>query len=202
MTRLGAAAIMKGALVILVFLQLVVLNEGIRKVSWPKKFIDVKPQKTCPRDPKLDAIRKALELETRSGGRKKRAISAFPANCIHAAIVEVDKGVFQFFNTLYECCENCSHPDHTICNFQGHPEWLCASRAHKCICDCRKTHVDGVIARAKKARKPSWFRPRPSSSLSDALCKKTLCTYGRRSCCTDNQCIRLYPHKNKSPARP
>ena len=74
-------ATMKVILVTLALLLLVVHNEGLglTPAKIPTKLILKKPEvtKSCPRNPKLEAMRKALGLATKRRGRGKRSVSKY-----------------------------------------------------------------------------------------------------------------------------
>ena len=79
--RQSITATMKGILATLALLQLVVINEGFRvplmKVPASRR-ISTKPEviKSCPRNEKLEAMRKALGL-TPKHRRQKRSVSKY-----------------------------------------------------------------------------------------------------------------------------
>ncbi|CAB4005187.1 Hypothetical predicted protein [Paramuricea clavata] len=195
---------MRVILVTLALLLLVVLNEGLSltPAKIPTKLILKKPEvtKSCPRNPKLEAMRKALGLATkRRSGRGKRSISSFPISCLHVAIVEFEDGL-QYLQPLYDCCDECYFPDYASCIWNGNPSWLCASRAYKCICDCREAQL---VEHEDVTLKKSSFKVRSEKKVltSASVCKKKSCSYGDKGCCVEDQCIKLYVHKTKSPVR-
>ncbi len=118
--------------------------------------------------------------------------SNFPINCQHFGIVELNGGHY-FHYPLYDCCNNkCQFPDFAGCVWGKSPDWLCESRAYKCIYDCRTKHLG---ASQPKTR----FR----GKTSESVCKKKTCNKGiRGQCCVEDQCIKLYVHEKKSPVRP
>ncbi len=127
-------------------------------------------------------------------------ISGFPIYCLHVAIVEFDDGL-QYVHPLYDCCDECHFPHYITCIWNGNPDWLCASRAYECICNCREQHL-AVVASTTFSLKAT--KPQQKVLSSENICKKTKCirSAGRdNECCVENQCIKLYAHKKKSPVR-
>ena len=182
-------------------LQLVAFNDGIRlsntSVSIGRRNRKPGTLKSCPRNSKLEALRKALGLVTKRV-REKRGIFGFPIDCLHVGIVEFDDGP-QFFEPLYDCCTECHYPGYLGCILEGNPDWLCASRAYKCICDCRETHLSresvGLLTRPNVKLPKKKFK-------SDRFCKKKICNrFAGNGCCIENRCIKLFIHKKKSPVR-
>ena len=104
---------------------------------------------------------------------------SFPIACLHAGIIEFNNGP-SFHYPLFACCEQCKWPKFATCQSNGDPDWLCASRAYKCICDCREKHVEKTSLKKVKT--------------SESVCEKKICNhggYGYESCCSEDQCISL-----------
>jgi hypothetical protein len=127
----------------------------------------------------------------------------FPINCLHAGIVEFLDGP-QIYDAVYSCCLKCHYPKYLACTSEDNPDWLCASRAYKCMCDCRETHLSksGLLINARKSmssfKSKSKFKSKSRTQLynvkysqSQRFCEKKICNrisgYG---CCMENQCIR------------
>ena len=137
-------------------------------------------------------------------------IFGFPINCLHAGIVEFEDGV-QFYGPLYDCCYACHFPDYLACILDGNPDWLCASRAYKCMCDCRETHLTQPQESAskpgssfvKQASLPSSSKSHKKGLKSESFCEKKVCNrFAGDGCCIENRCIKMFVHKKKSPVRP
>ena len=201
---------MKAILVTFLFLQLVILNEGLR-LARPTR------SRYCPPSKELLALKKALGLTTgnvhsirvtkeflssKTGhSRQKRGIGYFPFTCWHAAVVELNDGSTNIHPGIYNCCRECHFPKFLRCTRTGNPYWLCVGRAHQCICDCRERHTK--TTHTKGARWRGKIVSRGKSRFSTSVCRKTTCDkYRRGQCCLDNKCIKLYIHKTKSPLKP
>ena len=128
-----------------------------------------------------------------------KQISGFPISCLHVAIVEFEDGL-QYLQPLYDCCDECYFPDYSSCIWNGNPSWLCTSRAYKCICDCREAQL---VELEDVTLKKSSFKVKSEKKVltSASVCKKKSCSYGDKGCCVEDQCIKLYVHKTKSPVR-
>ena len=118
-------------------------------------------------------------------------IGHFPADCMHAAVVELVDGTHHVHTDIEDCCRNkCDFPEFLGCMWgvNRKPYWVCAGRVHQCISDCRKKYTETTKRRGK---------------LSTSVCRKTTCNkYRRGQCCIENKCIRLYVHRTKSPVQP
>ena len=120
--------------------------------------------------------------------------SSFPITCLHLGIIELSGGP-SFHHPLFECCEKCKWPKFATCQSNGDPEWLCASRAYKCICDCRVKHVETTDVKViVQYKSRSSYHSKSLVEERDDICKKKICNhrgYGYNNCCVEEQCIHL-----------
>lgn len=188
---MGAISI---ALVIVLVLQLTFPSEAAEGLT-TGKLPPPKLNGTCPANGKLAAIKKALGLKFNDSSRRKRALS-FPIECLHVAVIQDASNNYFFHNDLYECCNTCHFPHYVACQWAGNPDWVCASEAYKCVCNCRNTHIPATST--KSVTIAAGKLPSPKSKTN--ICIKQRCPR-RKSCCLENVCIRLFVNKKSTPIR-
>ena len=112
--------------------------------------------------------------------------TGFPINsCDIVGLLESREGDF-FYYPLCQCCEQCRLPKFANCIKSHHP-YVCASRAHTCICKCREKHLR-VLERSKNSRSRSIEVQR---FKGPRICEKKTCDSRSKQCCVENQCVMM-----------
>lgn len=174
---------MKGILVALALLQLVLLSEGwpkTRRIGWDSK-LSTKLTRICPLNPKLAAWKKALRLALKRDRGKRELARGFPIHwCNTVGLLELDDGPFIYY-PLVECCQECHDLIYKSCTKHYH-HFICASRVHKCSCDCHEKHWRKLTGSEKM-------------NTSRRICFKKTCGSRSGKCCTEDQCVKLNVRK-------